>query len=161
MRTNFREALTYFEQQLFAPSDGCRLWPYSKLPTGYGQVWCPAKRKPDSVARLTCEAWYGPKPFPDAVVAHSCGNPECWAGEHLRWTTCKENSADMIKHGRSTRGEINPMSKLTRNEVQEIRALYKSGWLQRQIAEKFDIGRKTVSNIIIGNSWYWLKPHSA
>src|SRR4249920_2033145 len=113
------ERLLYFIRHVMEPSDGCRPWPYSKTEGGYAQL-----RFEGVVVRvsvLTCEAWHGLAPSHRHQVAHSCGDPTCWAGEHLRWATPAENEADKIAHGTAHIGEQHPMSKLTEDDVRAIR----------------------------------------
>jgi len=65
---------------------------------------------------------------------------------------------DAAKKGRMHRGEAHGMSKLTTEEVLEIRRLLAKGnQLQREIAEDFDVNQQAVSQINCGKSWEWLK----
>jgi hypothetical protein len=51
-------------------------------------------------------------------------------------------------------GEKNPNSKLTESQVQEIRALYKSGsFTMVQLGEKFSMSRRSISAIINKDRW--------
>ena len=51
----------------------------------------PAGQKPRKVHQLVCEAFHGPKPFPDAVVIHLNEDAHDNRPENLKWGTQKEN----------------------------------------------------------------------
>lgn len=51
----------------------------------------PAKQAPRKVHQLVCEAFHGPKPFPEAVVLHLDEDAHNNRPENLRWGTQKEN----------------------------------------------------------------------
>ncbi|OBP75441.1 hypothetical protein BAE42_07630 [Mesorhizobium loti] len=74
----------------------------------------------------------------------------------MYWGTNADNSADMIAHGRSTRGEKQPTSKLTEDDVRAIRKLAGS-MIQREIAEKFGVHIMTVNDILHRRRWAWLE----
>jgi hypothetical protein len=48
-------------------------------------------RKTFKVHQLVCEAFHGPKPFPEAIVLHLDEDPSNNRPENLRWGTRKEN----------------------------------------------------------------------
>ena len=51
-------------------------------------------------------------------------------------------------------GEKNPNSKLTESQVQEIRALYKTGsFTMVQLGEKFSMSRRRISAIVNKDRW--------
>lgn len=50
-----------------------------------------AKQRPRKVHQLVCEAFHGPKPFPEAVVIHLDENAHNNRPENLKWGTQKEN----------------------------------------------------------------------
>lgn len=49
------------------------------------------RQQPRKVHQLVCEAFHGPKPFPDAVVIHLDENALNNRPENLKWGTQKEN----------------------------------------------------------------------
>lgn len=51
----------------------------------------PSKTRPRKVHQLVCEAFHGPKPFPNAVVIHLDENAHNNRPENLKWGTQKEN----------------------------------------------------------------------
>jgi hypothetical protein len=98
------EALAFFHAHVMESSDGCRIWPYKRIPwpwgeaprrRGYGMVWLDGRWQ--YVHQLTCTRWNGPR-LEGMEVAHLCDDPGCWAGEHLRWASHRENMGDRVTH---------------------------------------------------------------
>lgn len=108
----------------------------------------------DYVHRLVLEAFVGPCPE-GMEGCHNDGDPTNNRLENLRWDTHKSNGADMVKHGTSNRGELQANAKLTEAEARAIKFGNLPG-LQREIAEKFGIAERTVSDIRNGKRWAWL-----
>ena len=54
-------------------------------------------------------------------------------------------------------GESNPSSKLTKDDVIEIRTLVKAGHLQKDLATRYGVHIVTVSDIAIGKTWAHLE----
>jgi hypothetical protein len=75
---------------------------------------------------------------------------------NLKWGTRKENAADMVKHGRSPKGERCGTSVLKEKDVIKIKSLSKKGMLQKDIAEKFKVCTGTIQAIISARSWFYL-----
>jgi hypothetical protein len=63
--------------------------------------------------------------------------------------------AEMVDHGRSTRGEKSTSAKLTREQVAEIRSRRGTA-LQREIADEFGVANTTICKIQIRQAWEWL-----
>jgi len=62
----------------------------------------PSRQAPRKVHQLVCEAFHGPKPFPDAVVLHLDEDAHNNRPENLKWGTQKEN-LNMPKYAASKR----------------------------------------------------------
>lgn len=133
----------------------CLAWPFGKNASGYGVVTY--KGRQTSAQFAMCEIAHGPPPTPKHEAAHSCGKGRegCVNPQHLRWATSKENSADMIGHGTVARGDKQGSSKLTPDDVREIRRLAGQR-LQKDIAAQFGIKQVQVSRIIHRHQWAWL-----
>jgi HNH endonuclease len=134
------------------PSESCRIWPYAKA-KGYGIV--EVRGVTILVHGLTCEVWHGPRPA-GMQAAHSCGENSCWAGEHLRWTTAKDNCGDKLGHGRLARGESIGASKLSEADVRAIRLRHTAGESQRSLAREYNVTHPVVSRIVRRKAWAWL-----
>lgn len=78
---------------------------------------------------------------------------------NLRYDTHSNNILDSVRHGTHTdsRGEKHGLSKLTEQQVKEIRKLAISGkCTPKKISEMFGISRGTVSDIKLRKGWGWL-----
>ena len=93
------------------PNLGCWLWLGAELGRGghfYGVVrW---GGRTFAAHRMAWEATNGPIP-PELVVRHKCDVTLCINPGHLCLGTPADNSADMVRRGRSLRGARNPQHK--------------------------------------------------
>jgi hypothetical protein len=130
----------------------CWLWIgcVFKKRRGYGQFF---SGKHSRAHRFSYELHYGK--IPDGLmVLHHCDNPPCVNPRHLFCGTAKENTEDMIKKGRMSKGEKHPISKLTEKQVVEIRKIGLSGKLtQGEIGKKFGVSNITISDIMRNKKW--------
>lgn len=91
-------------------------------------------------------------------VCHKCDNRKCVRPSHLFLGTPAENLADMVTKGRSLVGVKNPATKLTEDDVREIRKLYKSRTISiRKISFRFHVKRYVIQRIIWGIGWKHVK----
>jgi len=100
--------------------DGCWEWKgaYSKT-SGYGVISHNGKQTQPH--RVAWELAHGP--IPDGMyICHHCDNKKCVRPDHLFLGTPKENTADMIAKGRIARDDKMPQTKLSPNDVRNIRA---------------------------------------
>ncbi len=88
----------------------------------------------------------------DHECRHLSGDSEDNHLTNLKYGTRQDNVQDKIKHG-SHRGERNGMSKLTEEQIVEIREMIKDGWMQKDVAAEFSISQSHVSNIINEIKW--------
>lgn len=133
----------------------CLLWPYARTSNGYAWVYNPEGSK--LVSRILCEEVHGPPPSDVHEAAHSCGNGHmgCVTREHIRWASPLENAADRQGHGTQCRGEAIGTSKLTAEQVREIRQLQGSLPID-EIASRFGVTPASISHIHTGHTWSWL-----
>lgn len=102
-------------------------------------------------------------PIPDGLfVCHRCDNPPCCNPAHLFPGDQLVNMHDMAAKKRhwqyrrpemQLRGERVKNAKLTEDQVREIRALARSGVVQREIARRFGIDQKTAGQVIRRKTW--------
>ncbi len=112
-------------------------------------------RKTVRVHRLVAEAFI-PKDRKRKIINHKNGIKTDNRVENLEWCTMKENSQHAIKMGlmNPPKGEDNKASKLTENEVIEIKKLLNDGVLsQYRIAKNFGVHKVTIFDIKYGNTW--------
>lgn len=129
----------------------CWIWPYNKLPQGYGQILWHGKMS--RAHRVVCEIAHGSAPTPKHHAAHSCGQSACINPFHLSWKTASENERDKRLHGTAQIGEGNGVAKLTDDQVRDIVRLRKSGATQPELAKQFGVTQPTISDIVNGKRW--------
>lgn len=143
--------------------DSCWLWSGSLAAAGYGRFTI--RYEVHLAHRYSWELHNGP--IPDGLwVLHDCpdgDNPACVNPSHLWLGTAADNTADMVRKGRDIKGEKQPNSKLTNEDVIEIRRLFESTKSLRQrdpdkfsirrLADMFSVHMSNVSCIILRKSW--------
>lgn len=139
-------------------SDGCWMWLGAKGGYGYGRI---LRERGGKMAPAHLLSWEmaNRRSVPDGMrVLHRCDAPGCVRPDHLFLGTQRDNVVDMYRKGRGgnkgQRGEVHHRAKLTTEQVQEIRALYRDTPLsQRMVAERFGVCRATVGFITQGKTW--------
>lgn len=89
---------------------------------------------------------------------HIDGNKENNKADNLEWVTRSENMKHAFDIGlrinKGVCGEENIGSKLTENDVLQIRSIYQHGWFTHQeIADAYHISRRHAGNIIQNKRW--------
>lgn len=128
--------------------DECWLWTGHRGHYGYGRI------HRGSVPRFILEEKLGRDLLAGEVVRHTCDNPPCCNPAHLIPGTQADNSRDAKERGRVAAGERHGMAKLTRDQVDEIRALHGTGeFTNADLAFQFNISPRTIRDIANGRSW--------
>ena len=86
-------------------------------------------------------------------VCHKCDRPPCCNPIHLFIGTNADNLRDMAEKGRSTRGERNPGSVLTEEQVLSIREKARNGVRQHILAIEYGVVDSCIANIVVGRRW--------
>ena len=136
--------------------EGCWNWKAS-LRGGYGQFKVAGKMVLSH--RFSFELFKGEIPA-GLCVCHTCDNPACVNPNHLFLGTHAENMADKVKKNRQSRlkGTEHPQSKLSEEQVLQIRELYATGnFSQRQLAKQFGVVQAQIYRIINRKKWTHLK----
>jgi DNA-binding transcriptional regulator YiaG len=100
--------------------------------------------------RLVHDRW----PEPEAL--HGCDNPVCCNAEnsqHIHEGTPQSNMDEKMARGRhrgAAPGVLNHNSKLTQEQINEVRRLAQAGVSQRTIGTQFGVAQPTVSRIVRG-----------
>ena len=88
---------------------------------------------------------------------HTCDNPPCANPKHIWEGTQGDNNRDAKKKGRSKIGcyylEKNGRSKLTREDIPQIRFRLDSGESMSSIGRSFGVSHVTIHGIRDGKSW--------
>lgn len=145
-----KETLVERVAKRIATSDtGCHLWQRELTRGGYGQIWWKGRTR--LVNRALWEETRGPIPK-GQCICHTCDTPSCVNPAHHFLGSNAQNSADMVKKGRTRppRGEEHGCAKLTEEQVEQIRQAVGT---QRHIAALFDISQSVVCEIRSGKAW--------
>lgn len=141
-----------FERHVMAdPNSGCWLWTGALTHNGYGHM------QPVSgewrAHRVSWVLHRGPIPS-NLQVLHKCDVRSCVNPDHLFLGTNQENRTDMWKKDRGAKGESAGTSRLTNQEVRQLRDLFSSGQqTQAELCRKFNVVGATVCNIIHRKTW--------
>ena len=143
------EHMRFFNEAFVYAGDDCLIWPYYIRFAGKRHGVCP----------LICELIYGPRPSEKHESAHSCGNGAngCINPKHLRWATAKENHADKIKHGTTSKGERSNTAKLSAVQVHSIRTIH--GMLGKSLGElgrQFGVSKQNIRAIVNRQTWRYV-----
>lgn len=139
---------------------GCINWLGQKDKNGYGRIK-QMKGKRIRAHRYSYQTFV--EVIPEGyLVCHKCDNPSCVNPEHLFLGTPKDNSQDRSKKGRGANNNLTgiplrllPNSKLTKEEVLQIRDLLKSkALLNKEIAKLYGVHRSTILHIKKRFTWY-------
>ena len=98
------------------------------------------------------------------VVRHKCDNPKCINPDHLELGSQADNMADKVARGRALKGEEIGNSKLTEEQVAEIKRLYiprSRQFNQYQLAKRFNVSQSQISMIVTGQRWSYTKGEAA
>jgi len=133
-----------------AAENGCIVWKACKNGWGYGVFAFSSERKYMLAHRV---AWLfaGNGEVPEGkILRHKCDNPACVNVEHLILGAQADNIADKVERNRQAKGVKHGMSKLSEDQVREIRTLKGTG---KEIGKRFGISAVMVNYIRSGKSW--------
>lgn len=144
------KGIKFLRDHLDYQGDGCLIWPFARIQTGYGQVGYLGKVY--KANRLMCMLAHGDPPTPKHESAHSCGNGHlgCVNPKHLSWATYQENQQERWQHRRKPRhrerAKFNPAT------VLEIKELAKTK-TYLELARLYDVCRSTIKNLVEGRMY--------
>lgn len=139
------------------PTTGCWLWKGHLTNRGYGQFQGRDK-KLHLAHRFSYSEFLGSLGAKD-IVMHICDTPSCVNPDHLRKGTHLENMQDMSLKGRGvgnikTKGSDVHLSKLSENDVLNIRAMFATGnFTHKQIADKYGLTKENIGCIVRRQTW--------
>jgi hypothetical protein len=142
-------------------TDTCWLWTGAKHPGGYGQFplypigpdMVPTGRPTNT--RASRVSWILHKgPIPEGMwVLHKCDTPSCVNPEHLFLGTAATNTADCVSKKRNAVGITNGHSKLTEQQVRDIRLKAKNGSSQSSLCREYSLSPGAICMIISRKRW--------
>lgn len=135
--------------------DECWPWTAGKYKSGYGSIGKGGRGSNTYAHIVAYELQYGPVPE-GLDVLHSCDNPPCCNGRHLRAGTHAENMQDKEVKGRGGHaiGERQGSAKLTETTVRQVRCLYATGRFSYEtLAKAFKVSHTTIRHAVIGKKW--------
>lgn len=131
--------------------DGCWVWIGAKANTGYGYIT--HKGKILNSHRLSWKVNIGEIP-PGMSVLHKCDNRICVRPDHLFLGTITDNMADKTKKGRQLKGTQMHSSKLTDEDVINIRKQYVPWKVSlTTLGKKYGVHHTTILDVLHGESW--------
>ena len=138
-----------------AGDEGCWNWTATRINDGYGHFWL----RDRLVLSHRLSAAMAGLDVKSLVVCHKCDNPACVNPAHLFTGTQADNNRDRSVKGRNGNltGSANGRSKLTEEDVSEIKARLRAGELQRSIVKDFGVTEQQVSSIKLGKTWSHVK----
>lgn len=145
------ERFRYYLAHLYTETEDCKIWPYSTSGNGYGTFRF--EKKMYYVHILACQAFNGPPPAGFVASHGPCHTPRCWNGTHLSWKSRVDDSLDRWRDGSVQHGENWMKSKLTQTQVDDIRHQVANGTRQSLMAEKYQVSRPTICNIVKRRTW--------
>lgn len=134
----------------------CWPWMGCRDSKGYGRISRGGKARPLLAHRTAWEIANGTEVLPGLFVRHLCpggGNPSCCNPSHLEPGTPQQNSDDMVRAGRQSRGLRNPMARVDDGLASEIYRRRATGETLKSIATDFGISIGAVWNIANGRTW--------
>lgn len=140
---------------------GCWIWTGGRGGSGYGSFW-------DGTRHIQAH-WFLLEAHPGAgyEACHRCDNKLCVRPSHIFIGTRSDNVRDCVKKGRHNpmpgyramllvrdySGTKNHQSKLTDDQVAEIKAAPRAFGIQVALARKFNVSQSCISRIRLGQTW--------
>lgn len=116
----------------------------------YGHALCNIGGKAMGVYRYIYEQCFGEVPE-GMVVRHKCDNGACINPEHLELGTDQDNKNDMVKRGRSNKGDKHHNTTIT----EEIAYFIKNDieHTAQELSDKFGVNIRQIMRIRSGERW--------
>jgi len=130
-------------------TETCWLWIGSKNLYGYGQFTI--KSKPIGPHRFS---WLlAGNTIPEGhLIRHKCRNKHCVNPEHLETGTHQENALDRVRDGTNAKGEKQGLSKLTEEQVREIKT-YSGDKSYNDLSKDYGVYKSTIEKIVTRKTW--------
>lgn len=136
--------------------DGCMLWKGSIAGSGYARLGLHGISIDIHVFIATCFLLERDEREQSRgmLTCHSCDIRDCIAPWHLFFGDKSSNALDAVSKGLWPVGEGNLLSKLTKQQADEIKQRWAEGNLsQTKIAKMYGISQSNVSYLVRGKTW--------
>jgi hypothetical protein len=129
------------------------------LPNGYitVQLWKNGEKRAHYVHHLVARAFVGPAPSPVHEVNHKDLDKSNCRASNLEWLSKPEHTDHNLEHGATARGVRNAASKLTDDDVRDIRRRKANGETYDALSERFQVGWTTIQSIVLEKTWRHVK----
>lgn len=111
-----------------------------------GYIYMSINGKTYTIHPLICEAFHGPKPFPNYECCHNNGIRHDNRAENLRWDSHSGNMMDMEKHG-TRRITSKTGRRLSNQQVEDIERMITEGKSNYYISKSLGVAHNTVNSI--------------
>ena len=147
-----------FLDKVIKRDDGCWEWTGATGQNGYGHFKVEGRML--FAHRVAYEIWNGPIPL-NFCVRHKCDVTKCVNPAHLETGTHQDNMNDMKERGRqaSLKGQQNGRSKLTEDDVREIKILLEFDFSCKELSNRFNVDDNTIWKIKRSKSWVHVTLH--
>ena len=130
--------------------EGCWGWTGHVTEKGYARFKCDGIHTFGSI--FSWMLFKGDIPY-NHFVCHKCDNPICCNPEHLFIGKPAKNSEDMKQKKRQAMGKNNGMSKLSEEDVRNIKKRLKEGQTSYSIAKDYKVNMSSIYCIEYGKTW--------
>ena len=142
----------YYEKNVIRNETGCWDWKKKCKTDKYVRMnYC--RNQPKLSAHIYSWIIHNGQIPPGMLVCHKCDNGRCTNPEHLFLGSHRENVNDMIAKYRHCHGESHGCSKLTSEQVKQIKELCKSNVSSVKIAKEFNVSKTSVLRIKNSVTW--------
>jgi hypothetical protein len=139
--------LTRFQSKIDFSGD-CWLWTAGLSKKGYGQFYYDGKMW--ATHRLAYFLANGELPPAPLIIRHKCRSKNCVNPDHLEPGTIDDNNQDKKRDGTQNTGENHGSSKLTWEQVAQIRIRPESG---RQLAKEYEVSHTVIQKVRRCETW--------
>jgi len=136
-------------------TDECWEWKGTKNNAGYPLF--SMKGRMYSAIRILYQLYYKRNIEKGEIISHTCKNNGCMNPDHIYATTRSERTQQAYRDRElipaSQKGEKNPNSKLSEQDIITIRNRKKEGVTHQELADEYNVTKTTISQIVNRKLW--------